>query len=91
LPSATATLRSRPRRFVRFTAEPLKRREKSSCDSDNSSISDAPSIPARGRNVSSAVSEANEFHGQTSWEDCPLPRFVISLATGRRTLRRERR
>ena len=45
-PSATATLRSSPRRFIRFTAEPLKRRENSSCDIPISSISDAPSTLA---------------------------------------------
>jgi hypothetical protein len=47
-PSATATLRSSPRRLVPFTAEPLKRREKFSCDIPISSTSAAPTTPACG-------------------------------------------
>ncbi len=47
-PSATATVRSSPRRFVRFTAEPLKRRENYSCVIPISPISDARPPPARG-------------------------------------------
>jgi hypothetical protein len=85
LPSATATLRSNPRRFVRFTAEPLKRRENSSCVIPIHPISDGPSIPSRGMKAGSCAGSANEFQGQTSWARCPLPRNRIELSGGRHT------
>jgi hypothetical protein len=89
-PSATATLRSSPRRLARLIGEFLKRRENSAWSIAIHSISDGPSSPARVRNASSSAGVANEFHGHTSWEDCRLPRYVIELETGRRTVLQDR-
>jgi hypothetical protein len=67
-PNATATLRSSPLRFVRFTGEPLKRLENSSWESPISSTSFAPCTPSRGQNASSEVICTNfgELWGHTS-------------------------
>jgi hypothetical protein len=68
LPSATATLRSSPRRLARFTGERLNRAENSSCDSAINSTSLAPCTPARGQNADSSVIWTNleVLNGQTS-------------------------
>jgi hypothetical protein len=89
-PSATATLRSSPRRFVRFTGEPLKRREKSSgvihqLDQPRAVHPGAGQERLLVRRLSERVRGTDLLGG----EDCPLPRFVIPLATGCRTLRNE--
>lgn len=69
-PSATAMLRSSPRRFARFPGEFLKRRENSSCDSPINSTSFAPWTPWRGQKASPLVIGTNlgESCGHTSWQ-----------------------
>lgn len=69
LPSATATLRSSPRRLARLTGDALNRRENSSCDSDISSTSSAPCTPERAQNAGSSVTRENlRLNGHTSWQ-----------------------
>lgn len=68
-PSATATLRSSPRRFARFTGDPRNRLENSSCVSDIISVSSTPSTPSRGTKAGSAVGVENLWlNGHTSWQ-----------------------
>ena len=69
LPSATATLRSNPRRFARLTGEPLNRAENSSCESDIISVSGTPCTPGRAMNPGSVVGVENlRENGHTSWQ-----------------------
>lgn len=70
LPSATATLRNKPRRLARLTGEPLNRRENSSCESPINSTSSAPCTPSRGQKEDSSVICTNLelLNGHTSWQ-----------------------
>jgi hypothetical protein len=81
-PSATATLRSSPRRFPRFTGDFLNRRENSARSTPVDSIGSAPCTSGRGQTASPLVSRTSsgELCGQTSWEFC---RFNVERTAGR--------
>jgi len=70
LPSATATLRSNPRRLARLTGDFRNLRVNSCCESDISSMSFAPCTPLRGWNAGSSVICTNleRLNGHTSWQ-----------------------
>jgi hypothetical protein len=69
LPSATATLRSSPRRFALLIGEPRNLLENASGERASISISSTPSTPGLGNNDGSAVGVENlRLNGQTSWQ-----------------------
>ena len=93
LPSTTVALRFKPRSFARFIGDRRNAAAKSSCDIARIScatvLASFPAIASRDANACSFSSWANlMLYGQTSWENCRYTHFEISLATGRRTLRK---
>ena len=88
LPSATATLRKKPRRFVRLIGERRENSTQSAVDIPIQSINDGVANSGRPASAGSRSSAANDtFHGHTSWDVCRHTHFQIPLKSGRLTTR----
>jgi len=93
LPKTTAALRTSPARLARFIGEPRNADAYSSRDNPSnqrdSCNESTPSMCGFAANAGSVDGFENVwFQGHTSWEMCRLTYFVISLSTGRLTLKK---
>ena len=88
LPSATATLRTKPRRLARLMKEPAENSRHASGDMVIQSSGEGDTAHDFGTNAGSEAREENFwFYGRTVWEMCRYTPIEVALSTGSRTLR----